>query len=147
MASQHAVDEAGIRQQIDRLVEAIRAGDLEGLKPMYARDVVSFDAGGSPLQHVGSEAKWGNWAYAFKMFQPPLGYEVRSLAIALDGDVAFAHSFNRLSGTLKTGNGGGFWVRVTYCFRKIGGNWLIAHDHVSAPLDVETGKASLNLEP
>jgi len=43
MATQHAVDEAGIRQQIDRLVEAIRAMDLEGVKSIYAPDIVSFD--------------------------------------------------------------------------------------------------------
>jgi hypothetical protein len=33
------------------------------------------------------------------------------------------------------------------CFRKIAGTWRIAHDQVSAPLDLESGKALLNLEP
>jgi hypothetical protein len=31
--------------------------------------------------------------------------------------------------------------------RKIDGNWLIAHDQVSVPLDVESGSALLNLKP
>jgi ketosteroid isomerase-like protein len=146
MATQHAVDEAGIRQQIDKLVEAIRALDLEGLKPIYAPDMVSFDVG-PPLQHVGAEAKWSNWVDAFTAFQRPLGYEIRNLTITLDGDVAFAHSLNRLSGTLKNGNRSGFWVRATCCFRKIDGSWLIAHDHVSVPLELESGRALLNLEP
>jgi ketosteroid isomerase-like protein len=65
----------------------------------------------------------------------------------LDGHVAFAHSLNRLSGTLKNGNRSGFWVRATFCCRKIDGNWLVAHDHVSVPLDLECGRAFLNLEP
>ena len=43
MAAQHAADVAAIRQQVDKLVEAIRAMDLEGLKPIYAPDIVSFD--------------------------------------------------------------------------------------------------------
>ncbi len=146
MATQHAVDEAGIRQQIDKLIEAIRAMDLEGVKPIYAPDMVSFDVQ-PPLQHVGAEAKWTNWADAFTAFQRPLGYEIRNLTITLDGNVAFAHSLNRLSGTLKNGNRTGFWVRATYCFRKIDGNWLIAHDHASVPLDLESGRALLNLEP
>ncbi|PZR88098.1 MAG: DUF4440 domain-containing protein [Candidatus Nephthysia bennettiae] len=146
MATQHAVDEAGIRQQIDKLIEAIRAMDLEGVKPIYAPDMVSFDVQ-PPLQHVGAEAKWTNWADAFTAFQRPLGYEIRNLTITLDGNVAFAHSLNRLSGTLKNGNRSGFWVRATYCFRKIDGNWLIAHDHASVPLDLESGRALLNLEP
>ena len=43
MATQRAVDEADIRQRIDKLVQAIRALDLEGVKPIYAPDIVSFD--------------------------------------------------------------------------------------------------------
>jgi ketosteroid isomerase-like protein len=41
----------------------------------------------------------------------------------------------------------GYWVRSTTCFRKIDGRWLIAHDQVSVPLDLESGRALLNLEP
>jgi uncharacterized protein (TIGR02246 family) len=146
VATPHAADEAGIRQQIDTLVEAIRAMDLEGVKSIYAPDIVSFDVG-PPLQHVGAEAKWKNWVEVFTAFQRPLGYEIRGLTMSMDSDVAFAHSLNRLSGTLKNGNRSGFWVRATLCWRKIDGNWLVAHDHVSVPLDLESGRALLNLEP
>ena len=146
MATQHAIDEAEIRQRIDALVEAIRGADLEGLKPLFAPEMVSFDVG-PPLQHVGVEAKLKNWIEAFTTFQPPLGYEVRDLTMTVSGDLAFAHSLNRLSGTLKNGIRGGGWVRATYCFRKIDGNWMITHDHVSVPLDPESGRALLNLEP
>jgi len=146
MATQHAVDEAAIRQRIDTLIEAVRAMDLEGVKPVYAPDIVSFDVQ-PPLQHVGAEAKRRNWVDAFAVYRRPLDYEIRDLTITSDGDVAFAHGFGRLSGTLKNGNRAGFWVRWTACFRKIDGNWVIAHDHVSVPLDVESGRAVLNLEP
>jgi hypothetical protein len=40
VATAHAIDEADIRQQLDKLVEAIRTMDLEGLKPIYASDGV-----------------------------------------------------------------------------------------------------------
>jgi ketosteroid isomerase-like protein len=145
MATQR-VDEAVIRQRIDKLVEAIRAMDLEGLKPFYAPDIVSFDVQ-PPLQVVGAEAKLKNWVEAFTAFQPPLGYEIRGLTITVGGDVAVAHGFGRLSGTLRNGSRGGFWVRATFCLRKIDGNWLIVHDHASVPLDVGSGRAVLNLEP
>lgn len=36
MATQHAIDEADIRARIDKLVEAVRAMDLEGVKAIYA---------------------------------------------------------------------------------------------------------------
>jgi ketosteroid isomerase-like protein len=100
VATQHAVDEADIRQQLDKLIEAIRAMDLEGLKPIYASDIVSFDVG-PPLQRLGVEGKCLNWDEAFTVFQPPIGFEIRDLTITSGGDVAFGHGFNRLSGTEK----------------------------------------------
>jgi ketosteroid isomerase-like protein len=147
MPTQHAGDEAEVRQQIDRLVEAIRGADLEGLKPLYAPQVVSFDVG-PHLLDVGADAKLNNWIAAFTLFQHPIGVEMRDITITVGGDVAFGHSFNRLSGTLKNGaRAGGFWVRATYCFQKIEGNWLIVHDHASVPLDPGSGQALLSLEP
>jgi ketosteroid isomerase-like protein len=62
-------------------------------------------------------------------------------------DVAFTHSFNRTSATLPTGQKIGVWVRYTACFRKIGGKWLLMHDQVSVPFDVQTGRAVLDLKP
>jgi uncharacterized protein (TIGR02246 family) len=146
MATRHTGDEAEIRQRIDDLVEAIRAMDLEGVKRFYAPDIVSFDIV-PPLRHEGAEAKWNNWIDFFTVYQRPVDYEVRDLTITLGGDVAFGHSLNRVRGTLMNGNRTDYWVRSTICFRKIEGNWLIAHDHVSVPLDVESGRALLSLEP
>jgi uncharacterized protein (TIGR02246 family) len=140
------VDEAEIRQQIDRIVEGLRAKDLEGLKQLYATDVVSFDVE-PPLQHVGIEAKLANWANVFAFFET-VAYEVRDLTLTVGGEVAFGHAFGRLSGTLKDGTAtSGMWVRATFCFRKIDGRWLIAHDQVSVPFDIKTGKGVVDLEP
>jgi uncharacterized protein (TIGR02246 family) len=147
VGTQQAVNEALIRQQVDKLIEAVRAGDLEAAKSVYAPDIVTFDVGG-PLQRVGLEAKANNWEEAFAMFQRPLGYEIRGLAITVDGDLAFGHGFGRLSGTSKNGHRfDGFWVRATFCLRNIDGTWLIVHDHVSVPLDIESGRGSVDLEP
>jgi ketosteroid isomerase-like protein len=146
MATQYAVDEADIRQRIDRLVEAIRAMDLEGVKSIYAPDIVSFDIV-PPLQHVRAEAQSKNWADVFTTYQRPLGYEIHDLTITVGDDVAFGHSLNRISGTLKNGNRADFWLRWTSCFRKIDGNWLIVHHQASVPVDFESGRALLNLEP
>jgi ketosteroid isomerase-like protein len=144
--AQHAGDETDIRHLIDTLINAIRAMDLEALKSVYATEIVTFDVAG-PLQRAGTEAKLGNWVEAFAAFQPPLGYEIRDLAITSGGEVAFAHGLARLSGTLKNGSpGGGFWVRFTGCLRKIDGRWLIAHDHVSVPLDLDSGRGALTRE-
>ena len=146
MATQHEIDESDIRQRIDKLAQAIRAKDLETAMSVYAPEIVSFDFE-PPLQHVGAEAKRRNWVGAFTAYEHLLGYEIRDLAITVGDDVAFAHSLNRISGVLKNGSRTDFWLRATTGFRKLDGNWLITHDHVSVPLDLEAGTALLNLTP
>jgi uncharacterized protein (TIGR02246 family) len=146
MATQRALDEADIRRRIDTLAEAIRAMDLEGVMPIYAPDITSFDIV-PPLQHVGAEAQRKNWMDVFATYQPPLGYEIRDLTITVGDDVAFGHSLNRISGTLKNGNRSDYWLRWTTCFRRIDGAWLIAHHQASVPVDFENGTALLDLEP
>ncbi|MGW5360938.1 YybH family protein [Actinopolymorpha pittospori] len=140
------MDEAGIREQVSLIVEGLRAKDLEALKQLYATDVVSFDVE-PPLQHVGIEAKLKNWAKVFTFFQE-VSYEVRDLTLTVGDEVSFGHCFGRLSGTLKNGAAtSGMWVRVTFCFQKIDGSWLIAHDQVSVPFDMASGKGVADLEP
>ena len=77
----------------------------------------------------------------------PLGYQIRGLEITVGDGVAFGHALNRISGTLKNGKSNAYWVRWTPCFRKIDGQWLIAHDQISVPLDLKNGTALLDLEP
>ena len=51
-------------------------------------------------------------------------------------------------GTLKDGTATeGIWVRVTFCFRKLDGDWQIVHDQASVPFDVLSGKGVADLEP
>jgi len=146
MPTQHGAEEAAIRRQLDRVVEALRAKDLEALGRLYATDVVSFDVE-PPLQHVGVEAKLGNWAKVFAVFET-VDYEVRDLTVTAGDDLAFGYAFGRLHGTLRDGTAtSGMWVRITYCFRKVDGAWVIAHDQVSVPLDIRSGKAIVDLEP
>ncbi|WP_433598822.1 YybH family protein [Nocardia sp. CA-135953] len=140
------VDEAKVRQQIDKIVAALHAKDLEALEQMYTADVVSFDVE-PPLQHVGIVAKLENWTRVFAVFES-VSYEVRDLTLTMGDEVAFGHAFARLSGTLRNGSTtSGMWVRVTYGLRKIDDTWLIAHDQVSVPLDIPSGKGVVDLEP
>ena len=87
------------------------------------------------------------WEEVFSSFQGPIGYEIHDLNITVGDDVAFAHSLNRLSGTMNNGQKTDLWLRSTACFRKINGKWLIVHTQVSVPVDLEHGKAVLDLKP
>ncbi|SPL95993.1 Ketosteroid isomerase homolog [[Actinomadura] parvosata subsp. kistnae] len=77
MTARRTVSEAAIREHIGKLIDGIRAKDLEGLRRLYATDVVSFDVE-PPLEHVGVEATLRNWAKVFTFFEE-VTYEVRDL--------------------------------------------------------------------
>ncbi|MGW0483556.1 YybH family protein [Nonomuraea sp. NPDC003214] len=146
MPTQRESDEAAIREHVGKIVEGLRAKDLDGLRSLYAADVVSFDIE-PPLQHVGVEAKMKNWTNVFAVFET-VDYEVRDLTLTVGDEVAFGHCFGRLSGTLKNGTAtSGMWVRGTFCFRKADGRWLIAHDQVSVPFDLASGRGVADLQP
>ncbi|MFI7672330.1 YybH family protein [Actinophytocola sp. NPDC049390] len=139
-------NEIEIRQHIGKIVEGIEAKDFDTLRRLYASDVVSFDVE-PPLEHVGVEAKVRNWTNVFTIFQEAT-YELRELTVTVGGDVAFAHGFGRLSGTLRDGTTtNGMWVRATYGLRKTAEGWLIAHDQASVPFDIRTGRGVTDLEP
>ena len=138
--------EDAIKRVIESGVEAIRAKDLDGVMSMYAPDLVSFDIV-PPLQYVGADAYRKQWEEVFSLFPGPIDYEIVDLSITVSDDVAFTHSFNRLSATMSNGQKVGNWLRWTACFRKINGKWLIAHMQASVPVDLETGKAVLDLKP
>ena len=138
--------EAEIRQRFSALVEGIGGKDLDSLKRLYVSEMVSFDLE-APLQHSGLDAKLRNWETVFAAFAD-IDYEIRDLTLTVGDEVAFGYCFGRLSGTLKNGvRTSGMWVRGTFCFRRIDGNWLIEHDHVSVPLDMRSGRAVTDLAP
>ena len=139
-------DEAAIKRVIEGYVEAFRAKDLDGVMAIYAPEIVTFDLV-PPLQYVGAEAMRNRWEEVFSLLPGPVGYEIADLSITVGGDMAFTHSFNRASATLPSGQQIGTWVRWTACWRKIAGQWLLVHDQVSVPVDVQTGKAVLDLKP
>ncbi|MEP6847730.1 MAG: nuclear transport factor 2 family protein [Acidobacteriota bacterium] len=140
------IEEANIRDVIDRRIKAVRDKDIEALLSNHAPEVLLFDVV-DPLQYTGVDMvreRAGKW---FSSFQSPIGYEVRDLSIATGGDAAFCHYLYHVSGTLEGGVEISMWVRATVCFRRINGKWMIVHEHQSVPFNGETGKASLDLKP
>jgi hypothetical protein len=75
MATQHAVDEANIRQLIEKLVQAIRAMDLESVKPIYAPDIVAFGHSlnriSGTLQNGSRTDYWVRWVAFRAESRPP----------------------------------------------------------------------------
>ncbi|MEO5925684.1 MAG: nuclear transport factor 2 family protein [Bryobacteraceae bacterium] len=141
-----ATEEAQIRALLDARAKAVRSKDVDGTLANVAADIILFDVV-NPLQHIGSggsRARAEDW---FASFEGPIGFEICELSVTAGDDVAFCHGLNHVEATRKDrGKVDMFW-RATVCCRKIGGKWMITHEHNSVPFDMETGKASLSLKP
>jgi uncharacterized protein (TIGR02246 family) len=141
-----ASDEAQIRQQIDSFVKAFRARDVNLMMSLYAPEFISFDIV-PPLQYVGRDAYRKVWEETFALFRDPIDIEIRDLNIITGNDVAFSHQLLRLHATRTNGQQTDYWERLTFCFRKLDDKWLLTHEHVSVPINFESGRAVLNLKP
>jgi ketosteroid isomerase-like protein len=146
LAKEEAVAEALIRERIEELATALRAKDIDAVMSIFAPDLVSFDIV-PPLRYVGADNKRRAWQEAFAMYAGPFGYELHDLNVTAVGDLAFVHSLNHVTATLASGHVTDLWLRWTACLRRIDGDWLVVHDHVSVPADLEHGRAALNLTP
>ena len=135
-----------IRQRTRDLARAIGAKDLERVMSFYSPSIVSFDLD-PPLRYTGIERKRHAWKALFAAHPGPFAYELGELDVTADRGLAFVHSLNHVKGRLSSGQPTDLWVRWTACFSRIDGVWLIVHDHVSVPADLEHGKAVLNLTP
>ncbi len=141
-------EEALVRQVLESRAQAIRAKNTDGVLSHYADDLTVFEL--APPLSIGakealdrrSQEQW------FRAWRGPIGWETRSLRIAVAGDVAFSYALNRLTGTSAQGERTDMWVRQTIGFRKIGGTWKIAHEHTSVPFYMDgTDAAAVDLEP
>lgn len=139
--------EAQIRQLIDRWAESLRSKDVNAVMSHYAPDIVAFDLA-PPLQYRGAGTYRKNWEAWFPTFRGSIGYEIRDLSIAASDDVAFCHSFNRITGSRTDDEKTDVWVRATFCCRKIDGKWKIVHEHQSVPFYMDGSyRAALDLTP
>lgn len=122
------------------------SGSCDRVMSYLAPNLVSFDIAIKTLRYVGTDAKGREWQAAFAAYGS-INYEARELNVMTDSELAFVHAVNHVRGTLASGHVTDLWVRWTACFRRIDGVWLIVHDHVSVPTDLEHGQALLNLTP
>jgi uncharacterized protein (TIGR02246 family) len=131
---EETVAEALIRQRVEDWAKALRAKDIDSVMSLYAPNLVSFDLV-PPLPSIGADAKRRAWQEAFAVFTGPFDYTVTDLTVTTDGELAFVHSLNHVSGTQSNGHITDLWVRATACFQRIDGVWLVVHDHASVPAD------------
>ena len=135
---------ADIRALEDRFVAAFNAKDVDSLMKLYApgQALIVFDVV-PPRQYVGAAAYRKDWQTFLGNFDGPITLELTDLDIGADRNLAYSHSIQRLSGTDKQGKKLDLTVRVIDVYKKTRGGWRIIHEHVSVPVDLDSGKPDL----
>ena len=138
-----------IRDVITAAETAMKDGDAQRLIDRYTPDVVKYDLA-PPLGRRGDAARDvpGQLAW-FATFDGPVDLRITELEIEVGGDLAFAHSLNRLSATPKgTDFAFELWFRATYGLRRTAEGWRIAHEHTSTPFYMDGSlRAATDLKP
>lgn len=138
--------EAQIKRLISDWTDALRSRDVDALMAACAPDFVSFDLA-PPLSHSVANYREETQQW-FASFASPIVCDVSQLEIAWAGDVAFSRSLNRMTGKKTSGEEMDLWVRATICYRKAGGEWKVAHEHISVPFYMDGSfRAAVDLHP
>lgn len=120
--------------------------DVEGLLTHYADDIATFDCP-PPLMMQGKQLLRESWQRdVVDMFQQPISYRYEDVHVMASGDLAVTRSLMRFIGRTNDGSDMKATLRCTHVFERRGGEWLIVHDHVSAPIGYD-GKGQMELEP
>lgn len=141
-----ASTQSEVRALFDSRSEAIRTKDIDRLMALYSPDIVYFDVV-PPLRYAGSAALRDRFLHWFEGWASAIGMETRDLDILASGDVAAAHMLLRASGTRTNGREVGYWVRTSNGCRRSDHGWLITHEHVSLPVEFESGRVVMDLVP
>lgn len=142
-------DVARLRELLAAQVTAMRERDAEALVAQFTADAVTFTLAPplwNPTPVVRDVVALRAW---MDTFDGPIGYENREMDVEVSGDLAFGYGVSRLSATPK-GMTEGFelWFRSTWCWRRVAGEWLLAHEHRSTPFYMDGSmRASLDLQP
>jgi ketosteroid isomerase-like protein len=119
--------EEEIRNVVRSWEKAIQAGDVDRILANHSDDVLMFDVP-EPLQSKGLRDYKKTWELFFRYSSPGNGvFIIEDLKITSANSVGFA------TGLLRIGGSKNPVCRLTLGLKKVEGNWLIVHEHHSAP--------------
>jgi ketosteroid isomerase-like protein len=139
-------EQTRVRAHLEKWLDASRAMDIDAIMACYVPGAVSYDCHSAfQFRDLASHRK--HLEACFPHMVGPVTLEMHELAITTGDDVAFCHATMRCGCQSAGGTEHWSWLRSTICMKKVGGQWLIAHDHCSAPFDPMTNQAMLDAGP
>lgn len=139
-------DEGAIRALVADWSLALEARDAEALVAHYAPDAVIYDCVARAVR-MDREGLRQAWLQCLPYFPDKFRSEHRDLVVEVGGDIAFLHGLHHLVPEEAGHPAGATWMRVSACYRRIGGRWLAVHEHVSIPFDPMSGKVVFISDP
>jgi uncharacterized protein (TIGR02246 family) len=144
MASNTA-EEKVIRGLIDDWYAALGRGDAAGLAVAYADDVVVASLA-PPLWTHGKHNYIESMTQWFGTFDGLLKGGPENLSIVAGDSVAFVNGMSHIFGKKKDGFMMDMRTRLTLCFEKCDGKWLVVTEHASVPFDMQSYKPLIDLK-
>ena len=140
-----AQDQAAIKALEEKFTAAFNAKDTSAIMALYVPDqsLVVFDAS-EPRQYTGAAAYTKDWNDMWASAPGSATITLSDLDITVGGNVAYSRSIQFVTTTDKKGKKHQMTVRVTDGYKKINGQWLISHEHVSVPVNFATMKPDLD---
>jgi uncharacterized protein (TIGR02246 family) len=132
MNENRMADEGAICDLVENWARAVRNKDLDGILANHSPDILMFDVP-PPIQSKGIEAYKKTWDLFFSWSQDSRIFDISEMNITAGNDVAFVTALMRCSGTEPNGEKIELAFRLTIGLRKIGGQWIVMHEHHSIP--------------
>lgn len=126
-------EEDEIRGLIHNWARAVHEGDLETVLADHAENIVMFDVP-PPIEGVrGLDAYRETWPPFFEWQRSGASFEIVSLEVTAEKDVAFAWALLRCGTHDELRKDPDNRLRLTIGLRKEGGRWVVVHEHHSFP--------------
>jgi len=138
--------EQELRALFDAWFNASQAKDIEGSMAPIATNVLAYEHE-QPLQHSGIAALREICQAGLDAATDKFRWDVPDMKIIIRGDIAVTWGLNRMHFEPAGKPASDSWSRGTRIFQRLGGRWQMIHQHVSYPMDPESGKASTDLKP
>ena len=125
---------SAVRRVFEGWIKAVQTRNIDGVTDPHDDDVVMFDVA-DPPQLNGIDEYRDIWENFFPWFGPGGVFEPSDLSITAGADAAFTHCLVRCVGS--TPSEVEKPIRLTMCYSKIEGEWVIVHEHHSVAWELE----------
>ena len=125
-------DETILREMIAAWSAAAKRRDYNGVMANHTPDFLMFDVP-PPFQSQGLDAYRKTWDLFFNCMAEPPTFDFSDIRLTVGADVAFATAHGRCLSGGEEGRIEEVHFRLTMCFQKQNGKWMIVHEHHSVP--------------